>query len=269
MVNQPTFDLKQLIDIWKSNISIWPSVQCKQIKLYDIGAWDFQHFAKQDLEDVSTRGQVNALCNAKRAIECRVDELLKLFNIKCFSERLPLRVKIEGLQKFGVPAPRMLLSQMTSKRNLLEHEYVMPAHKKEAESIVELAELYLSATDKYVQKGYILSANITHITTEGVKDVPNVDIWDDFREDLWEDQNKMMERRIDKAEEYELIFDLDNETLKVTRRQLNIQSNRRKKTRRIRSNTEIIGQPSVTTIAIRDCKIEDVRELMKMLFAYV
>ena len=63
MVNQPHLDLKHIVDALKSK-DAFCEVEFQRTKLYEIGPWEFQSFARQDLEDDSERGRINALSNA-------------------------------------------------------------------------------------------------------------------------------------------------------------------------------------------------------------
>lgn len=115
MVNQPRFDISQVIDILKKDDSDC-YVSREKVKLYDIDPREFQSFAKQDLEEDSERGRINVLSNAKRAIECRADEILTLSNLKSFSSqhRWGLPYKMLVLKTFGVSAPDVLSNYITS-----------------------------------------------------------------------------------------------------------------------------------------------------------
>src|SRR5947209_8565996 len=59
---------------------------------FDIRPNDFLRFAKQDFETTDTRGIVNALTNAKRAIDCQTDKILSIFKIK-YNKDLPTAAK--------------------------------------------------------------------------------------------------------------------------------------------------------------------------------
>jgi len=163
MSNKPphdtSLDLKHIIGILKRDDSRC-FVTWKKVELHEIDAQEFLSFAQQDLEEDSGKGIVNALSNAKRAIECRIDEILALMNFKCFAQKLDVNLPQKLLvlrQQFDVPAPNVLKNLITSKRNLLEHEYYRP-ERKEVQDIVEVAQLYLTVTDKWVKQGYITVA---------------------------------------------------------------------------------------------------------------
>lgn len=248
MVNQPHLDLKHIIDALRSENSRC-RVHAEKVKLYDITPREFLSFARQDLEEESERGRINALSNAKRAIECRVDEFLTLSNLRFFSSlhRWGLRYKMEVLKTFGVSAPDVLMNYIVSRRNLLEHEYTRPKSPEETKYVADIAELFLSATDKYIENGYISSATISR-RDEG----------------QWQ-RSARMNTRTDYEEEYKLTFDLENEVVVVTFKQLEHNIEWVKRTSELRDQAKAVGEQSVNTIAIRDCKEADLRELMKLI----
>jgi hypothetical protein len=233
----------------KDDFECW--LRCQKISLYEIEAQEFLFFAKRDFEEESDRGRVNALTNAKRAIECRVDECLKLLNLNGFSSQhgWKLPYKIQVLQTFNISAPSILRRRITSKRNLLEHEYIRPRNQEEVQDIVEIAELFVKATDKYIEKGYISSATITCTT---------------WFEDNGGQVGQLLPLYWGISDEYYLNFDYSNGTLTVTHLEKEIMQ----ETRKNRVKKYPLGSPDKkepVTIKILDCAMEDVRELMILL----
>ena len=57
------------------------------VRLYDTNPWEFLSYCRQDLNDDSERGRTNALSNAKRAIECRADEIIKILKLNLQTKR--------------------------------------------------------------------------------------------------------------------------------------------------------------------------------------
>lgn len=217
----------------------------KEVQLYEKDASQFIAFAEQDLKDNSERGRANALSNAKRAIDCRVDELLALLNFKGFSarERWNVHYKMQVLRSFGVRTPDILKRLIVSPRNVLEHKYVSPK-EQEAQNAVDLAGLFVEATRQYIKQGYLHAATLS--CTSFFKGFENYGIRD----------------------EYELAFDLGNEKLimKYSEKELWWEPN---------SDT---GEPEMidfaplpgrdkgpVTIKFCDCRMEDLRELMVLL----
>jgi len=120
----------------------------QRLKVYEICAEDFLEFAKEDLEEQDLRSWVDALGNAKRAIECRIDTLLYNYCLQKKSEKEGwyFPKKIEVLRELGIVAPN-ILKKTNKKRNELEHQYVRPT-KEDVDDAVGVAELFLSATDE-------------------------------------------------------------------------------------------------------------------------
>lgn len=276
MASENIIDIKDIIDILKRETSLgevkryldWEAIDetgtrrkddflCslyyQKIPLYEIGAKEFLYYAKQDLGDDSDRGRVNALTNAKRAIECRVDECLKLLNLNTFSSQhgWKLPYKIQVLQTFKVSAPSILRRRITSKRNLLEHEYIKPRNQEDVQDIVEIAELYIEATDKYVARGYLSSIAI------------DCTAWFEEKES---GTGELLPRHYGMQDEYKLDFDFKNDTLILTHSARELVRNIEKDGNEITKRTlkEDDNKESVT-IKIRDCQMEDIRELMIVL----
>jgi hypothetical protein len=249
MVEQPHLDLNCVIDVLRkehtSSWDIWDN-----LKRPDISPWEFLSFARQDLEEDSERGRINALTNAKRAIECRADELLALLNFRYFSAkyRWGLPYKMQVLKTFGISAPDVLTKYIGSKRNLLEHQYVRPKETEQIRYIADIAELFISATDRYIENGYISRAGITYIKEKGER----------------QKKSARVDTSIDYEDEYEFTFDLENDVITITYRQSKVTKEYNRITAEIKSRSEKLVTET-TTMAIGDCKQEDVRELTKLL----
>lgn len=252
MVNETQSVLRVIIDELKKEGSTC-NVHWEKVKLYDITPSEFLSFARQDLEEDSERGGINAIGNAKRSIGCRADEILTLSNLKSFSSRhkwgLPYKLLV--LQKLGISAPDVLRDYITSKRNLIEHEYVRPS-REETRHLAGITELFLSATDKYVEKGYVSSATITQRV---------------------EFERRKISARLDRGYglviEYKLNFELKNGVLTVATQAFEWGSVYHNITGKIEEKKKPAGEPSVSAIAISDCKESDITELMKLIWEKV
>jgi len=248
MVNDPELDLRRIIGDLKEESSTC-YVRREKVKLYDVSPAEFLSFARQDLEEDSERGRINAIRNAKTAIECRADEILTFSNLKSFSSRsrwgLPYKLLV--LRKLGLSAPDVLRDYITSKRNLIEHEYVRPS-REETRHLADITELFLSATDKYVEEGYISSATIT------------------IRHEV---ERRKISARLDRGYgfdiEYKLNFDLKNGVLTVATQPFEWWTEYHKITGKIEEKRKPPGEPDVRNITISDCKEADVTELMKLI----
>src|SRR5580693_3807422 len=106
---------------------------------------DFITFAKADFFKADVRGLVNALSNAKRAMDCQADNFIAALGLDSdrISEQLgvpgmaclkrgsrvtnaPLKYKL--LSALGLATPE-LISRIREARNLLEHDYKKPSRK--------------------------------------------------------------------------------------------------------------------------------------------
>jgi len=127
---------------------------------YSIKPTDFIIFAKADSYTPDTRGLVNALSNAKRAIDCQADSFLECIGLQpddidkqlgrdglasvAFGSTYkqgPLKFRL--LEAFGVATPA-IVRKMRTLRNLLEHEYRRP-NRKEVSDAIGIAELFVQA----------------------------------------------------------------------------------------------------------------------------
>lgn len=132
-------------------------IEFVRIPLFEISAKDFLIFAKSDFKDNDEKGLINALSNAKRAISNRMDEMIKLSFLQKISskKRWNIPTKMDKLSVIGIFVPRLLQRKITSKRNLLEHEYIRPKDSQEVEDVIEIAELFLASTEKYIEFGLL------------------------------------------------------------------------------------------------------------------
>ena len=130
-----------------------------KIPLFEISPKKFLIFAKSDFKDNNEKGLINALSNAKRAISNRMDEIIKLSCLQKISSKKRWNIprKMDKLNTIGIFVPRLLKKNITSKRNLLEHEYIIPVDSQEVEDVIEIAELFLASTEKYVELGLLVA----------------------------------------------------------------------------------------------------------------
>jgi hypothetical protein len=114
---------------------------------FEITARQFQEFASEDSRLDSIHSRVNALSNVKRAIECRIDELLYglCLHVKSEKEEWNFPRKVKALSELGIIAPR-ILEKINRQRNRLEHEYIQPT-KEDVEDALGVASLFLSYSD--------------------------------------------------------------------------------------------------------------------------
>lgn len=122
---------------------------------FDIKPKDFIRYAKGDLKSHDTGGLINSITNAKRAIDCQIDTVLKTFGIEFDKlpkaseifinnidrENIDLPQKLKLIQALKI-APGSLTSSARTLRNKLEHYYKIPT-KREIEEAIEIAELFV------------------------------------------------------------------------------------------------------------------------------
>jgi len=103
----------------------------------------FLAFAEKDLLQSDTHGFVNALSNAKRAIDCQVDSIFRVFSLP---PKRTFPSKLDELVEIGFVAPRVI-KKVVRIRNLLEHEFRCPTHE-EVEDAVDIATLFIEVTSR-------------------------------------------------------------------------------------------------------------------------
>lgn len=145
---------------WAKTITSWDSGQPLEYH-YEVSPITFLKFAYRDLQNYDDYGIVNAITNAKRAIDCEVDKFINCIGyvpkklpatVREFNKRytqlygnIAVKPKFILLRALGI-APITLISQMRDVRNLLEHEYQLSEYSKALEA-VEIAELFVGTVD--------------------------------------------------------------------------------------------------------------------------
>lgn len=135
--SQPTLDIKG-IESLKYSTPVTPP--------------EYLQYAEADLLGGSSHGLVNALSNAKRAIDCQVTNILQGFGLS-IPKQFPN--KLEKIAALGLVAPR-IIKKIVRLRNLLEHEFHNP-QLTEVEDAVDVATLFLEATRRIYSNGICTS----------------------------------------------------------------------------------------------------------------
>jgi hypothetical protein len=137
---------------------------------------EFLTAARADIVEDTPRGRANCLSNAKRAIANRVDTLIYSSGLGGFAKRgrwgLPRRM--EGLREIGYSTPTSLHKAINKPRNLLEHDYAIPADRAELLRILDLAETYLLATDRYLERGIVRAVIYASSKSPKTSDLSNL-----------------------------------------------------------------------------------------------
>ena len=131
-------------------------------QIFDISPKDFLRFAKEDLQEDNERGFINSISNAKRAIDCQIDEVIeKLASdsndftplvkdfLKYFEFELDIPIKLQIIHALNF-APSLIISKSRTLRNKLEHIYQKP-NIQEVKEALDVADLFLrSVTGKLI-----------------------------------------------------------------------------------------------------------------------
>jgi hypothetical protein len=112
----------------------------------------YLQFAEADLLVGGSHGHVNALSNAKRAIDCQVTNILQGFGLS-IPKQFP--AKLEKISALDLVAPR-IVKKIVRLRNLLEHEFHDP-NVSEVEDAVDVATLFIEATRPVFSNGIVTS----------------------------------------------------------------------------------------------------------------
>ena len=117
---------------------------------FPVSPQEYLSFAEEDLKDLPPRGTVNALSNAKRALDSRVDSVLIAFGMLSAAKAKQWSVpkKLSQLERLGVMTPR-ILTKLNRARNLIEHEFHKPSHEQ-VEDFVDVVSLFYEATRIYL-----------------------------------------------------------------------------------------------------------------------
>ena len=147
-------NVKALIERVESDGYIVAAFVTQQV--FETDAWVFLNFARQDLLGHSDRDNANALSNAKRAVENRVDTLLYYYGLRGYaqSQRWGYPAKSEKLRQTGLFIPEAIYHMITSPRNDLEHEYKVPHSGVEVADKVDVAQMFLAITDAEISRGF-------------------------------------------------------------------------------------------------------------------
>jgi len=147
---------------------------------FEISPEQYLKYAKEDFALGCPKNLINALGNAKRAIDSHTDLIINAFgftddNFKGSSETRRfinqyyvndqnegLTDKIKLLQILGF-SPSFLISKIRKIRNGMEHDYVIPS-KSEVLEAIEIAELFINASMRrflYFNSDIEISSNYT------------------------------------------------------------------------------------------------------------
>ncbi len=127
------------------------NIQRDEFKIdFDIKPNEFLKYATDDLESKINHKHINALSNAKRAIDSQIEGLLKLYGFYKQSKKefWGFPKKLNLLSNIGIITPR-ILKKLNRQRNIMEHEFIKP-NNEQVEDFVDIATLFIGSSDKYV-----------------------------------------------------------------------------------------------------------------------
>jgi len=107
----------------------------------------YLEYAKADLADGSRKGAINALSHAKRAIHLMIDKFMNAFELNKLYKRSSFPKKLVLFRQLDV-FPTLMIENLNSSRNLMEHKYVDVPHN-EVVKLTEIAEMFLLMTYPY------------------------------------------------------------------------------------------------------------------------
>jgi hypothetical protein len=128
-------------------VSIVGGFQVNALDDEGIPAHEFLTYAWRDLAQGDNHGLVNALSNAKRAIDQQVNTILRALRQR--PHRLVFPEKLKALEECGVTTPG-ILRRLNRTRNELEHAFSLPERER-VEDAVDTAWLFLKATSELAQ----------------------------------------------------------------------------------------------------------------------
>jgi hypothetical protein len=145
---------------------------------WELSADDYLEFAQSDFREDSTRGNVNAMGNAKRALHARIDAILFTtgFWERAQSKRWNFDSKAKLLAEIHVVAPGVL-RRVNQLRNSVEHEYSAPDDRDRLEDFIDSIELFIYGTmhvasHRYSDVSFILTGDEgLGISFEGISEL--------------------------------------------------------------------------------------------------
>ena len=168
-------DFKESIKIVKLDFTSLVIVPCggsgEEKAYFEISPKEFLRYAKDDFNSNYNHKLINSLTNAKRAIDCQIDEVLTIFGISYNSipnqsknlleiakvnNKLPYKLQL--IQALNL-APGFIVAKARSLRNKLEHHYSIPSKRQVQESI-DIAELFIRSIEgktKIIENEFVLS----------------------------------------------------------------------------------------------------------------
>lgn len=131
-------------------------IRCLEVRIGSQGALDFPlkiepteflGYARGESRHDDRRSRINALSNAKRAIDAQVAKLLGACGV--VPSRSDFSTRLDALVGLGLVGPT-ILRKVVRRRNLLEHEFEAP-ERPDVEDAVDVAALFIEATSRLLE----------------------------------------------------------------------------------------------------------------------
>lgn len=110
---------------------------------FEVAPYQFIEFAKKDLQGDEKHALINALSNAKRAIDCQMETVFHSLGVKPTKDNLPSKLQL--LKELGIVSPN-ILGKIGTQRNDVEHRFKKPK-RGDVEDSVDIAALFVHAID--------------------------------------------------------------------------------------------------------------------------
>jgi len=128
----------------------------------------FLEWAQRGFADADDYGLANTITYAKRAVCCRIDRLIRNYHLWRL-HRTPFPAKIAALEDVGLGIPSVIQELIINPRNELEHDYI-PADPDTARRSLDIARLFLTATDTTDAQEAIIVLSMNMLCSHGTKD---------------------------------------------------------------------------------------------------
>ena len=109
---------------------------------------EFLEWAKHDLKNNNKQAIGNSLGNLKKAIHCRIDEIIDKTHIRhCddWNQKADTALKLEALGLLGITTSQAIVKLLTEIRNVYEHQYLLIPYDK-AKVYYDIAEMWLDVS---------------------------------------------------------------------------------------------------------------------------
>lgn len=144
---------------------------------FEISPKKFLEFAKYDFESKYPHHLENTVSNIKRAFHCQIDSLFYgfgLFNIEkhrvqnCVKKRytyVSFPNKFKLLKDIGIVTPD-IFKRINHTRNLFEHQYKKPKNSNEVRDAIDVTEIFIEYTDKFLVNAMVGCTIINDVQDE-------------------------------------------------------------------------------------------------------